>query len=132
MVRAIDVLDRAAVPFDNLPADPQPEPRSCSRRLCRVEGFEEMHPGRLGYSGAAVGDSDLDRLALIGDVELDPLFRRRFKRVLGVLQQVEDHLGDLGGLAVELEIRRQDPNAKSDLSEVKTLLNDERGVLDEV
>ena len=70
----------------------QPEPRTAIRCLGREERLEQAKP-RLGRDPrAAISHRELEPIAIGVDVEPDPPLGRGRDRIVGVAEQVHEHL----------------------------------------
>ena len=94
--------DRSAVRLDDAVAHAEAEPGAFASGLRREERLEHALQRLLRHAGAGVGHLGDDRVALASGPDHEPLRRRAPHRVLGVDDEVENHLLQLLIIAGEL------------------------------
>ena len=100
----------------------------------RFGGEKRLHDAGFDFgrdAGAVIGDGENDGVVLGGDVEADPAIRREISGgVEGVLQEIEEDLGDLDFAARDMQASVHKGGIEADGMDAEALLAQLEGVLD--
>jgi len=97
-------LQGAPVGFQDSKRDAETKTRAFSNFLCGKKGLQDFFPDGFRNPVAAVRDSDGDSALVCQSVDFHPAFGQALNCIKGIVQEIQEHLGYLGGPAFDCEI----------------------------